>query len=178
MNPEHINIPHKSPRAVEETSATDADVSKIDGSTQAQPTAIQACGPKTANGLLQIPQCRFTVLTPTYNRAHLLERLYRSLCTQTFNDFEWIIVDEGSTDYTKTLVTKWMCRFPMRYVPKPNGGKHTAVNLGVQEAVGEWILIVDSDDWLLPSALERFDSWIRQLSPGGPFCCCGSSLQR
>jgi glycosyltransferase involved in cell wall biosynthesis len=106
---------------------------------------------------------RFTVLTPTYNRAHLLGHLYASLCAQTFRDFEWLIVDDGSTDNTRELVAQWQPEFPVRYVWKRNGGKHTAVNLGVRLAAGEFILITDSDDRWLPHALERFDYHWKQI---------------
>lgn len=99
---------------------------------------------------------RFTVLTPTYNRAHLLPRAFASLLAQTFPDFEWVIVDDGSTDGTGELVASWKAGFPLRYQWKPNGGKHTAVNAGVRLAAGELIAQLDSDDECLPESLERF----------------------
>ncbi len=98
-----------------------------------------------------------TVFTPTYNRAHVLERLYRSLQEQSFKDFEWLIVDDGSTDHTGTLVSSWKSeqnRFPIRYYWKPNGGKHTAHNYALEKARGEYLAIMDSDDWYTPDALE------------------------
>ncbi len=52
-------------------------------------------------------QYTFTVFTPTYNRAHLLYRTYNSLRKQTYRDFEWLIVDDGSTDGTETLIKQW-----------------------------------------------------------------------
>lgn len=107
---------------------------------------------------------RFTVLTPTYNRAHTIEGVYRSLCAQTFRDFEWLIVDDGSTDGTGELVATWKSFFPIRYIWKPNGGKNTAVNIGVAQAEGEFITILDSDDTCVPHALERFDYRWRQIS--------------
>ena len=106
---------------------------------------------------------RFTVLTPTYNRAHTLSRVYESLCAQTFRDFEWLIIDDSSTDSTAQLVASWKPFFPIRYVWKANGGKHTAVNQGVSTAQGEFILLFDSDDWCTPNALERFDYHWRQI---------------
>ncbi len=100
----------------------------------------------------------FSVFAPTYNRAHTLPRLYSSLCEQTFKDFEWIIVDDGSTDETAEVVKPWLkaAPFRVRYFWKPNGGKHTAINRGVQEAVGRFLAISDSDDWYVPQALDRF----------------------
>lgn len=91
-----------------------------------------------------------TVLTPTYNRAALLPRLFESLCRQTCKDFEWIVVDDGSTDETEAVVRSVVreAAFAVRYLRKENGGKHTAVNLGVRQAEGELTLILDSDDEL------------------------------
>lgn len=100
----------------------------------------------------------FTVFTPTYNRAHTLERVYRSLLAQTDGDFEWIVVDDGSTDGTEALVGRWIGegRIAIRYFRQPNGGKHVAFNRGVREARGELFLAFDSDDACVPQALERF----------------------
>ncbi|MDD2498497.1 MAG: glycosyltransferase family 2 protein [Desulfitobacteriaceae bacterium] len=100
----------------------------------------------------------FTVFTPTYNRAHTLDRVYESLRKQTFSDFEWLIVDDGSTDNTRDLVKEWRkkAKFPIRYIRQPNQGKHIAFNRGVQEARGELFLNLDSDDSCVKEALERF----------------------
>jgi len=103
-----------------------------------------------------VPSVKVTVFTPTYNRRHTLERLYRSLQKQTFRDFEWLIVDDGSADDTESQVAKWQKEekfFPIRYQWKPNGGKHTAHNLGISLAYGEYFAILDSDDWYTPDAL-------------------------
>ena len=100
----------------------------------------------------------FTVFTPTYNRAHTIERVYSSLEAQTFRDFEWLVVDDGSTDHTQALVEEWQRRadFPIRYIRQENRGKHIAFNSGVREARGELFLPLDSDDACVPHALERF----------------------
>ena len=100
----------------------------------------------------------FTVFTPTYNRAHTLHRVYDSLLAQTFRDFEWLIVDDGSTDNTPDLVAKWRheAPFSIRYIYQENKGKLIASNLGVREAKGELFLFFDSDDACVPEALERF----------------------
>lgn len=97
-----------------------------------------------------------TFCTPTYNRALLLPRLYQSLVSQSNLNFEWIIVDDGSTDETEQLVKKWIQKqdIPIRYFKQQNGGKHRAVNRGLKEAKGELFLIVDSDDWLTADAVE------------------------
>ena len=98
-----------------------------------------------------------TVFTSTYNRASLLHRLFTSLCMQSFNSFEWLIVDDGSTDNTHDMVMKFAEEgfIPIRYFFKPNGGKHRAINEGVKHAEGELFFIVDSDDMLPTNALKR-----------------------
>lgn len=97
-----------------------------------------------------------TIFTPTYNRSHLLLRLYESLCKQSHKEFEWLIVDDGSTDNTKAVVDGFIAedKINIRYFQQENGGKHRAINRGVQEARGELFFIVDSDDWLPEDALQ------------------------
>ena len=101
-----------------------------------------------------------TVFTPTYNRAHLLPRLYVSLCKQTFKDFEWLIVDDGSTDGTETVVEDFrkQGKIDIRYIKKTNEGKHIATNLGVWKAKGELFFIADSDDLLLHDSLQNVEA--------------------
>lgn len=96
-----------------------------------------------------------TVFTPTYNRAYSLPRLYESLKAQTFVDFEWLIVDDGSTDGTKQLIEKWSNEYSfIRYYRQERGGKHRAINRGVQQAKGDLFFIVDSDDYLPKDSLQ------------------------
>jgi glycosyltransferase involved in cell wall biosynthesis len=104
------------------------------------------------------PAFAFTVFTPTYNRAHTLAGVYRSLVAQTFRDFEWIIVDDGSNDGTEKLIAGWtpQADFPIRYVKQPNSGKHVAFNRAVGRAKGELFLSFDSDDTCVPETLEKF----------------------
>lgn len=99
-----------------------------------------------------------SVFTPTYNRAYILPVLYESLKRQTCSDFEWIIVDDGSTDNTEELITSWQMEcndFSIVYRKQKNGGKHTAINNGVTLAKYEWFFIVDSDDYLRNDAVEK-----------------------
>lgn len=97
-----------------------------------------------------------TVFTPTYNRGKLLSRLYKSLLEQTFRDFEWLIVDDGSSDDTESIVKELMDegKLQIRYFKRENGGKHRAINKGVGLAKGELFFIVDSDDYLLENSLQ------------------------
>lgn len=105
---------------------------------------------------------RFTIFTPSYNRAHTLPRVYESIAAQSFRDFEWVVVDDGSTDNTAELVEAWAreADFPIRYVRQANGHKKTAFNRGVREARGELFLCWDSDDTAPADALQTFhDRW-------------------
>lgn len=116
---------------------------------------------------------KITVFTPTYNRAYILEKLYRSLQRQSFRDFEWLIVDDGSSDNTEEVVARWQLEgndFPIRYYKKENGGKCRAINYGVDLAEGELFFNVDSDDYLTDDALEKVASWVETLPRDGSFC--------
>lgn len=108
-----------------------------------------------------------TVFTPTYNRGYILNNLYKSLQKQTFRGFEWIIIDDGSTDNTKDLVSSWQKEenyFEIRYIYTKNRGKHCAINKGVKIAHGKLFFIVDSDDYLSDNALERVLYWEKTIS--------------
>lgn len=97
-----------------------------------------------------------TILTPTFNRCDLISKVYNSLCIQTCKDFEWIIVDDGSKDNTSDIVERFIEDkvLSILYQKKENGGKHTALNVGIRAAKGELVLILDSDDDLPPDAVE------------------------
>ncbi|NYT35671.1 glycosyltransferase family 2 protein [Allopusillimonas soli] len=97
----------------------------------------------------------FCIVTPTYNRAHTLERVYHSLREQSFQDFEWVIVDDGSTDNTRAMVMGWQqeASFPIHYMWQNNQHKKTAFNRGVRKASGELVVALDSDDSLDANAL-------------------------
>jgi glycosyltransferase involved in cell wall biosynthesis len=100
----------------------------------------------------------FTVFTPTFNRAQTLTRVYNSLLNQTFKDFEWLIVDDGSHDNTTELVNRWMNekRIHIHYFKQNNLGKHMAMDFAVERAKGYFFLTLDSDDSCVQNALERF----------------------
>ncbi len=100
---------------------------------------------------------KLTVFTPAYNRAKLLERVYESIAKQITGDIEWLIVDDGSVDETEAVIKQFTdtASFPVRYIKKENGGKHTAHNVAAEEAHGEWFMCLDSDDLLSDGALEN-----------------------
>jgi glycosyltransferase involved in cell wall biosynthesis len=104
-----------------------------------------------------MPAVTFTVFTPTFNRRDLLPRTYASLRAQTFRDFEWLIVDDGSTDGSAGLIRRWQqtAPFPIRYLFEQNGGKYRAYNEGIRLAGGEFFAVLDSDDVIVPRGLER-----------------------
>lgn len=97
-----------------------------------------------------------TICTPTYNRAKLLPILFNSLIHQTNNDFEWLIVNDGSSDDSEAVVKCFIEKktINIRYIKQENVGKHRAINRGLKEAKGYMFLIVDSDDSLQNNAVD------------------------
>lgn len=113
---------------------------------------------------LEENQIKITVLTPSYNRAHTLPRLYESLLRQKNNRFKWLIVDDGSTDNSKYVIENFdNSKFQIDYVYKKNGGKHTAINVGMKYIDSEYTFIVDSDDYLNDDAIELVEKWIDDI---------------
>jgi glycosyltransferase involved in cell wall biosynthesis len=97
-----------------------------------------------------------TVFTPAYNRAHTIGRTYESLCRQTCKDFEWLVVDDGSTDDTRQLVEGWITenKIPIRYIYQENQGMHGAHNTAYKNITTELNTCIDSDDWMPDDAVE------------------------
>lgn len=122
---------------------------------------------------------KITIFTPTYNRAYIIEKLYRSLQRQTYQDFEWLVVDDGSTDNTEALFRVWQQEkniFPIRYYCQENGGKCRAINRGLELAQGELFFTVDSDDYLTDDALEKVLIWEAELSKDPHYCGFAGNL--
>lgn len=111
------------------------------------------------------PSPLITVFTPTYNRANTIGRLFDSLCRQTADSFEWLVVDDGSSDSTATLIADFQKKasFPIVYRRKDNGGKHTAYNEALGLARGDIFFTVDSDDWLPDDSIEKIVGYASQL---------------
>lgn len=111
-------------------------------------------------------EVQIMVYTPTYNRETELERLYNSLCVQTNKHFCWLIIDDGSEDNTENIVSTWKKenKIAIKYIKKMNGGKHTAVNIGLDLADHYWNICIDSDDWLISSdAIEIIINDIKKI---------------
>lgn len=98
-----------------------------------------------------------TIFTPTYNRKEQIKRLYNSLKNQSYKDFEWLIVDDGSTDDTSELVHDFVEEkaILIKYIKQSNGGKHTAYNTALNYAEGKYFFCIDSDDWIGDNFLEK-----------------------
>jgi len=97
-----------------------------------------------------------TVFTPTFNRAHLLPRVYESLKNQTSKDFLWMIIDDGSTDETKIMVKKWENEkiIEIVYIYKENEGMHSGHNVAYENIITPFNVCIDSDDYMPPRAVE------------------------
>lgn len=107
-----------------------------------------------------------TIFTSVYNRAYIIEQLYESLKRQTEKNFEWIIVNDGSTDDLQNMVMQWKTEkneFDIVYLYVPNGGKHRAINIGTRMAEGDAFFIVDSDDYLADDAIAFINSEFKKI---------------
>lgn len=105
-----------------------------------------------------------TIFTPAYNRAHTITRTYESLLRQTCKDFEWLVVDDGSSDNTQELVEGWVteAKIPIRYIQQENQGMHGAHNTAYRNITTELNTCIDSDDWMPDNAVEKIISFWEQ----------------
>ncbi len=109
-----------------------------------------------------------SVITPTYNRAYILSKCYESLVNQISQDFEWIVVDDGSSDNTEELVKSFVeeDKIKIKYIKQDNGGKHIAHNTAVLNSEGELVVCLDSDDVLTEDAVAvAIDFWQKNAQP-------------
>lgn len=107
-----------------------------------------------------------TIFTPAYNRAHTIGRTYESLCKQTCKDFEWLVVDDGSTDNTHELVNSWIKegKISIRYIYQENQGMHGAHNTAYDNITTELNTCIDSDDYMPNDAVEKIVGLWKSLS--------------
>ena len=111
-----------------------------------------------------------TVFTPLYNRIETLQRTYQSLCNQSCFDFEWLIIDDGSTDNPYEIIKEWINAdngFIIRYIHKENGGMHTAHNVAYEHINTELNVCIDSDDYMPKNAIQLIsDCWKKCRTKG------------
>ena len=122
-----------------------------------------------------------TILTPTYNRQKCLPRLYNSLIAQGNREFQWLVIDDGSTDQTEQMVTGWIMekKIDIVYAKKANGGKHTALNYGISMTDDPLLFIVDSDDYLKENAVAVIKAYSEKYSgQKASLKLCGYSFLR
>lgn len=108
---------------------------------------------------------KFTIFTPTYNRAYTLPKLYKSLLNQTDKDFEWLVVDDGSTDNTEYLIQQYINenKILIRYYKQENKGKHIAFNKSLELAQGEYLITIDSDDYVENNCIETCQALAKKI---------------
>ena len=113
-----------------------------------------------------------TVMTPTFNRGYILHNCYASLQRQTRRDFKWMIIDDGSNDNTEELVRAWMQEpyVDIQYIKKSNGGKASALNVGIDLLETEYAVCLDSDDIFYDNTIELA---LARLSTIDRDDCCG-----
>lgn len=104
---------------------------------------------------------KFSLIIPTYNRANLISRTIQSVIEQTYQDYEVLIVDDGSTDHTQAVVSNFLSD-KVQYFKIPNGERAKARNFGIRQAKGTFVSFLDSDDLLLANYFEEATNFILQ----------------
>lgn len=116
----------------------------------------------------------FSICIPAYNRGYVITRALDSIRTQSFESYEVLIIDDGSTDNTKEIVNDYIKKYDLfekfAIYYKPNGGKHSALNIGIDKAKGKFFLILDSDDWLAEDALWRMHGMCTKVQDNDNYC--------
>lgn len=111
-----------------------------------------------------------TIMTPTYNRGYIIKNLYNSLVNQSNKDFEWLVIDDGSTDNTESLIKELMTNdngFEIRYYKKANEGKHVSINFALDIVNSDYFFIVDSDDYISDKAVEIINQMFNSIEQEG-----------
>lgn len=107
---------------------------------------------------------RFSIIIPTYNRAHLLKNTIRTVVDQSYDHFELIVVDDGSTDHTEEVMKEIITEHGhnISYIKQVNGERAAARNTGLKQAKGAYVLFFDSDDTLYTNHLEIVKKYIEE----------------
>ncbi len=101
---------------------------------------------------------KFSIIVPIYNVEEYLNKCIESITGQPFDDYEVICVNDGSTDNSRVILTKWESKHSqIKVIDRENGGLSAARNTGLKAAQGDYVLFVDSDDWIDPSTLNRLE---------------------
>lgn len=113
-----------------------------------------------------------TILTPTYNRAKELVKLYNSLTKQTNMHFKWLVIDDGSSDNTEIIINEWLkeSKIKIQYIKKENSGKHKAINYAINYIDTELVFIVDSDDYLTEDAIDTIYKYYKKYKDDTRLC--------
>lgn len=119
----------------------------------------------------------FSIVLPTYNRAYLIKDTIQSVMNQSYTNWELLVVDDGSTDNTKEVVSSFTDP-RIRYIYQENAERSVGRNNGVRQAKGEWICFLDSDDYFLPDHLKAFNDFIEANHPGPSFLLTGGLEER
>jgi glycosyltransferase involved in cell wall biosynthesis len=106
---------------------------------------------------------RFSIIVPAYNRANTISRTLDSLYAQTSTDFEVIVVDDGSTDNTREIVSVYVQQKGLNYFYQPNSGVSAARNCGATHATGEYLLFLDSDDTVTSTWIKNYEEKIDSI---------------
>lgn len=116
---------------------------------------------------------KLTVITPTYNRAYILEKCYNSLINQSCKDFLWLVVDDGSSDNTDELISKWKkdSVIEIQYLKKKNGGKASALNLALDNLNTPFAVCLDSDDYFYKDTVRIALKHLQSIKDNNK--CCG-----
>ena len=119
---------------------------------------------------------KLTISTPTFNRAHVIGRVYDSLQKQTNYNFEWLVVDDGSTDNTAELIENFSAqekRFKITYVKRPRGGYNRALNFILNEVTTDFLYKIDSDDYVMPDTVEKILQWTEEIEDNNDIVAVG-----
>lgn len=112
-----------------------------------------------------------SIIIPCYNQAQYLDECLQSVLDQTYQNWECIIVNDGSPDHTEDVALRWVERdVRFKYFKKENGGLSSARNFGIEKAAGEWILPLDSDDKIGNNYL-KYSSDHFSKNPHIIYCC-------